>query len=59
MAVFCEFTVFFDQSILDLSIWISEILSVGSQESVVCKTRIVNKIYQYGNENLCLVILMI
>lgn len=56
MAAFCELTVFSDQSILDLSICISESLSVRSQKSMVCKTRIVNKMYQYGNENLCLTV---
>lgn len=56
MGDFCKLTVFSDLSILALSIWISEILSVGSQESMVCKSRMVNKVYQYGNENLCPVV---
>lgn len=37
MAAFCELTAFSDQSILDLSICISESLSVGSQKSMVWK----------------------
>lgn len=53
-AAFCEHTLSSGQSILDLTIWMPELLSVGSSSTTVCKTRIINKMYHYGNENLCL-----